>query len=101
MNTFSNSNKKKQLLGEGGLKISGGQKQRIGIARALYFERDILILDESLNAIDTKTSKKIIKNILLNYPNLTIILVTHSIELAKMTKKIYKIKNKTLKLNIN
>ena len=101
LNTFSNSNKKKQLLGEGGIKISGGQKQRIGIARALYFERDILILDESLNAIDTKTSKKIIKNILLNYPNLTIILVTHSIELAKMTKKIYKIQNKTLKLNIN
>ena len=66
-----------------------------------YFDREILILDESLNAIDTKTSKKIIKNILLNYPNLTIILVTHSIELAKMTKKIYKIQNKTLKLNIN
>ena len=58
LNNFTNSKKNKGLLGEGGLKISGGQKQRIGIARALYFNREILILDESLNAIDFKTSKK-------------------------------------------
>ena len=86
------------MLGEGGLKVSGGQKQRIGIARALYFNREILILDESLNAIDTKTSKKIVKNILKNYPSLTIILITHSLELAKMMKKKYKLENKKLKL---
>ena len=100
LNNFTNSKKNKGLLGEGGLKISGGQKQRIGIARALYFNREILILDESLNAIDFKTSKKILRNILNNYPHLTIILVTHSQALAKMTKKIYTIKDKKLKLNI-
>ena len=100
LNNFPNSKKNKGLLGEGGLKISGGQKQRIGIARALYFDREILILDESLNAIDLKTSKKILRNILENYPNLTVILVTHSKVLAKMTKKIYTIKDKKLKLNI-
>lgn len=100
LNNFTNSKKNKGLLGEGGLKISGGQKQRIGIARALYFNREILILDESLNAIDFKTSKKILRNILNNYPHLTIILVTHSQVLAKMTKKIYTIKDKKLKLNI-
>ena len=94
------TNKNKGFLGEGGLKISGGQKQRIGIARALYFNRQILILDESLNAIDLKTSKKILRNILNNYPDLTVILVTHSQALAKMTKKIYKIKDKKLTLNI-
>ncbi len=98
LNSFIKSNKNKRLLGEGGLKVSGGQKQRIGIARALYFNREILILDESLNAIDNKTSKKIIKNILANYPNLTIILITHSLELAKMMKKIYRLENKKLKL---
>tara|TARA_B100000989_G_scaffold276797_1_gene237293 strand:+ start:9003 stop:10700 length:1698 start_codon:yes stop_codon:yes gene_type:complete len=100
LNNFPNSKKNKGLLGEGGLKISGGQKQRIGIARALYFDREILILDESLNAIDLKTSKKILRNILENYPHLTVILVTHSKVLAKMTKKIYTIKDKKLKLNI-
>ena len=100
LNNFPNSNKNKGFLGEGGLKISGGQKQRIGIARALYFNRQILILDESLNAIDLKTSKKILRNILNNYPDLTVILVTHSQALAKMTKKIYKIKDKKLTLNI-
>ena len=100
LNNFPNSKKNKGLLGEGGLKISGGQKQRIGIARALYFDREILILDESLNAIDLKTSKKILRNIFENYPHLTVILVTHSKVLAKMTKKIYTIKDKKLKLNI-
>ena len=101
LNSFSKLNKNKRSLGEGGSRISGGQKQRIGIARSLYFDREILILDESLNAIDTKTSKKIIENILLNYPDLTIILVTHSIELAKMMNKIYTIKDKKLKLNVS
>ncbi len=98
LNSFSKPKKNKRMLGEGGLKVSGGQKQRIGIARALYFNREILILDESLNAIDTKTSKKIVKNILKNYPSLTIILITHSLELAKMMKKKYKLENKKLKL---
>ena len=99
LNSFSSSNKLKgKELGESGLKISGGQKQRIGIARALYFSREILILDESLNAVDLKTSKKILNNILKNYPHLTIILVTHSKELAKMTDKIYMIKNKKIEL---
>ena len=99
LNSFSSSNKLKgKELGESGLKISGGQKQRIGIARALYFSREILILDESLNAVDLKTSKKILNNILKNYPHLTIILVTHSKELAKMTGKIYMIKNKKIEL---
>ena len=100
LNNFPNSDKNKGFLGEGGLKISGGQKQRIGIARALYFNRQILILDESLNAIDLKTSKKILRNILINYPHLTVILVTHSQALAKMTQKIYTIKDKKLTLNI-
>ena len=97
LNNLSNLKRTNRSLGEGGSKISGGQKQRIGIARALYFNREILILDESLNAIDNKTSKKIIQNILSNYPDLTIILVTHSLELAKMMKKIYKLENKKLR----
>ncbi len=95
LSSFSNSKKLKgKSLGESGSKISGGQKQRIGIARALYFDPKILILDESFNAIDETTSKKILKNIINLYPDLTIILITHSKILAKMTKKIYKLNEK-------
>ena len=45
-------------IGERGAKISGGQNQRVGIARALYNQPSVLILDEALNAIDTKTKIK-------------------------------------------
>lgn len=63
------------LIGENGKRISGGQKQRIGIARAIYRDTDILILDESFNNLDQKT--KI--NILNNLKNLkkTIIIISH------------------------
>jgi ABC-type bacteriocin/lantibiotic exporter with double-glycine peptidase domain len=65
------------LIGENGAKLSGGQKQRLGIARALYKEPKILILDESTNAIDSKTEYQIIINLKniksINY----IILISH------------------------
>lgn len=65
-------------IGEKGSLISGGQKQRISIARALYFEPQILILDEATNSIDYETEMKIIKNIISWYPDLAIIKVSHS-----------------------
>ena len=96
---FSKKKNDQNFFGEGGSKISGGQKQRIGIARALYFNPKILILDESLNAIDNKTGKKIFQNIVKNYPKLTIILVTHSKVLANLSEKIYTLSNKKLRLS--
>lgn len=100
LNTFFSKKKNDQkYFGEGGSKISGGQKQRIGIARALYFNPKILVLDESLNAVDNKTAKKIIQNIVKNYPKLTVILVTHSKVLAKLSEKIYALSNKKLRLS--
>ena len=65
-------------IGEKGSLISGGQKQRISIARALYFEPQILILDEATNSIDYETEMKVIKNIINEYPDLTIIKVSHT-----------------------
>jgi ATP-binding cassette, subfamily B, bacterial PglK len=63
------------LLGENANRISGGQKQRIGIARAIYKNTNILILDESLNSLDYNTKKKILENIRIL--NKTVILISH------------------------
>tara|TARA_B100001057_G_scaffold399480_1_gene410390 strand:+ start:15778 stop:17502 length:1725 start_codon:yes stop_codon:yes gene_type:complete len=65
-------------IGERGSLISGGQKQRIAIARALYFDPQILILDEATNSIDYETEIKILNNIINEYPDLTLIKVSHS-----------------------
>ena len=65
-------------LGERGTLISGGQRQRVAIARALFFNPEILILDEATNSIDEKTEIKILENIINNFKNLTIIMVSHS-----------------------
>ena len=86
----------KNFLGKVELKYHGGQKQRIGIARALYHNPKILILDESFSAIDLETSKKIFHNIVKYYKEITIILITHSPVLAKMNKKIYTLDQKKL-----
>ena len=65
-------------VGEDGIKLSGGQKQRIGIARAIYNNSEILILDESTNALDRNTEKEIINNIFDLPDKKTIINISHS-----------------------
>ena len=70
-------------VGEKGLKLSGGQAQRIGIARALYKNPKVLILDEATNALDNITEKKIISNLQFLKKDLTIILITHRLSSIK------------------
>lgn len=65
------------LVGEKGVALSGGQKQRISIARALVKDPEILILDDSLSAVDAKTEKKIIDNIRTERKGKTTIITTH------------------------
>ncbi|WHX41775.1 ABC transporter transmembrane domain-containing protein [Mesobacillus sp. AQ2] len=65
------------LVGEKGVALSGGQKQRISIARALIKDPEILILDDSLSAVDAKTEKKIIDNIRRERNAKTTIITTH------------------------
>ncbi|BDH62980.1 multidrug ABC transporter permease/ATP-binding protein [Lysinibacillus sp. PLM2] len=65
------------LVGEKGVSLSGGQKQRVSIARALIKNPDILILDDSLSAVDAKTEKKIIENIQKERKGKTTIITTH------------------------
>ncbi|WP_060204265.1 ABC transporter ATP-binding protein [Sporosarcina koreensis] len=65
------------LVGEKGVALSGGQKQRISIARALVKNPEILILDDSLSAVDAKTEAKIIENIQSERSGKTTIITTH------------------------
>ena len=76
------------ILGERGINLSGGQKQRICIARALIKNPKILILDDCLSALDTKTEKKIIQS-LSNYKNkITKMIVSHRLSSVKDLDKI-------------
>lgn len=65
------------LVGEKGVSLSGGQKQRVSIARALIKDPEILILDDSLSAVDAKTEAKIIENIQQERQDKTTIITTH------------------------
>src|SRR5262249_51187936 len=65
------------IVGERGVKLSGGQRQRIGIARALYNQPEILILDEGTSALDTETESYVMESVAQLKGKLTIILVAH------------------------
>ena len=81
------------LVGENGLSLSGGQKQRLGIARALLSEPDILILDDSLSAVDSNTEKTIIENIKKTREGKTNIIVAHRISAIRHADKIVVLDN--------
>ena len=99
------SNKKGKFLnvGERGGQISGGQKQRIGIARAIYRNHSLLILDESTSALDSYTERSILNNlkILCKEEGMTIILISHRLRTLKICDEIFFIENGELKANDN
>ncbi|MEO6406848.1 MAG: ABC transporter ATP-binding protein [Ferruginibacter sp.] len=67
------------MVGERGVTLSGGQKQRISIARALIKDLELVIFDDCLSAVDTKTEKEIIENLYLYLRDKTAIIITHRI----------------------
>ncbi|WP_026705633.1 ABC transporter ATP-binding protein [Flavobacterium soli] len=76
------------VLGERGITLSGGQKQRVSIARAIIKDPAILMLDDSLSAVDTETEEAILNNLLDFCKNKTTIIVTHRVSSAKNADKI-------------
>lgn len=76
------------VLGERGVTVSGGQKQRISIARALLKDAAILILDDSVSAVDMKTEKVILENLLAERKGRTTILIAHRISTVERMDKI-------------
>lgn len=76
------------VIGERGVTLSGGQKQRIAIARALIKEPQILIMDDSLSAVDTETEEAILQNLRKIFPGRTVIIVSHRISTLKGANQI-------------
>lgn len=76
------------ILGERGITLSGGQKQRVSIARALIKDAPILLLDDSLSAVDTETEETILNNLAEYSKDKTTIIVSHRVSSAKNANKI-------------
>ncbi len=76
------------MLGERGVTVSGGQKQRISIARALLKDAPILILDDSVSAVDTRTERSILNNLRSEREGRTTILIAHRISTVEHMDKI-------------
>jgi ABC-type multidrug transport system fused ATPase/permease subunit len=95
LSDFLNSldNKLDTQIGELGSKLSGGQKQRISIARALYFDKEIIIFDEATSALDFTTEKNIIHNLKQAYPEKTLIIISHREASLSFCDKILEVKN--------
>ena len=83
------------IVGERGAKLSGGQRQRIGIARALYNNSEILVLDEFTSALDIKTEEEILLELSKLKKTKTIIISTHKSDVLKHCDRVFDVKNKT------
>ena len=82
-----------RIVGNQGVRLSGGQKQRIGIARALYRNKKILILDEATSSLDSETEKKLLDDLFELKGEITLLAVTHRVNVLKSFDVIFKIKD--------
>jgi ATP-binding cassette subfamily B protein len=84
------------IIGERGVTLSGGQKQRIAIARAIIADPNILILDDSLSAVDTKTEKQLLDHLIELRKRRTTIIIAHRISSLQHANKILVVENKRI-----
>ena len=85
-----------ETVGEDGVRLSGGQRQRLGIARALYRDAAVLVMDEPTNALDGPTESEIIATLQEFRGERTIILITHRLDTLRHCDRIYELDHGTL-----
>ena len=81
------------IVGERGIKFSGGQRHRIAIARALYAQPEILVMDEATAALDNDTEKAVMESIDLLQGQITLIIVAHRLTTIRNCDRIYEIRD--------
>ena len=86
-------NKSQTIVGERGVRVSGGQRQRIGIARALYHEPQVLILDEATSSLDFETEAEVMSAIRALQGFKTILIVAHRLSTVQHCDRLYRIEN--------
>jgi ABC-type multidrug transport system fused ATPase/permease subunit len=79
-------------IGERGIQLSGGQRQRIALARALYHDREVLVMDEATSALDTETEKEIIQEIDSLKGKKTILIIAHRLSTLQNCDKIFRLR---------
>ena len=81
-------------LGENGINLSGGQKARVALARAVYADRDVMLLDDPISALDPKVAKKVFDKVIRGVcRDKTIVLATHAVDYLKLADKIVLLDN--------
>jgi len=86
-------NKTDTIVGERGVRVSGGQRQRIGIARALYHEPQVLVLDEATSSLDIETETEVMSAIRALQGFKTILIVAHRLSTVQHCDRLYRIEN--------
>jgi ABC-type multidrug transport system fused ATPase/permease subunit len=81
------------IVGERGIRLSGGQRQRIGIARALYHDPEILVLDEATSSLDTKTEQGVMNTVSALQGKKTVLIVAHRLSTIKHCDYLFRLDN--------
>ena len=86
------------LIGENGFKLSGGQKQKVAIARSIYRESEIIIMDEHTSSLDKDSEKEIMDYLVKLFEKKIVIIISHRKEVLNYCNKLYKLENRILSL---
>lgn len=84
------------MIGESGFRLSGGQRQRIALARAFYYDKKNIILDEATSAFDLKTENQVIRHINSFHGKITVLYIFHRKSTLRYCDRVFSIKNGSL-----